>query len=223
MKPLFALTFALSLLLSFVGNISAALATPAPAYEGRRLFVSYCQLCHGVTGKGDGPLAEKMGISPADLNTTVRSRSDTILKKIITGQGRQTITGRDRHNLLSDAMPEWENVFTEPQVEALIAFLRFLSTSKHELMGDPELGYRLYGKYCAVCHGEDGEGDGVMTKMMNIQPADHSNANEMNPISNAGLIDAIEHGKGLYMPAWRNTLTAQEIEALVSYIRLLSN
>lgn len=219
MKPL----FVLAVLLGFVGTVSNAIASPAPAYEGRRLFVSYCQLCHGATGRGDGPLAKKMQIKPADLNTTVRSRSDTILKKIITGQGRQTITGRDRHNLLSDAMPEWENVFTEPQVDALIAFLRFLSTSKHALMGDPELGYRLYKQYCVVCHGEEGEGDGVMTKMLNIQPADHSNANEMNPLSNQLLVELIERGKGQYMPAWRDILTAWEIEALVSYIRLLSN
>ena len=52
---------------------------PPAAYEGRRLFVSYCQLCHGTAGKGDGPLAKVMKISPADLTTTIRSRSDTIL------------------------------------------------------------------------------------------------------------------------------------------------
>jgi mono/diheme cytochrome c family protein len=27
-------------------------ANPPPAYEGRRLYVSYCQLCHGTDGKG---------------------------------------------------------------------------------------------------------------------------------------------------------------------------
>jgi mono/diheme cytochrome c family protein len=42
-------------------------ANPPPAYEGRRLYVSYCQLCHGTGGKGDGPLAKEMQISPADL------------------------------------------------------------------------------------------------------------------------------------------------------------
>ncbi len=54
------------------------LASPPPAYEGRALYVSYCQLCHGIKGKGDGTLAKAMKISPADLTTTVRSRSDTI-------------------------------------------------------------------------------------------------------------------------------------------------
>jgi cbb3-type cytochrome c oxidase subunit III len=197
-------------------------ATPPPAYEGRKLFVSYCQLCHGTAGKGDGPLARTMNISPADLTTTVRSRSDTILKKIISGEGRQTITGRDRHNLLSDAMPEWKNVFNESQIDALIAYLRFLSTSKHELMGDSELGLQIYQKYCTVCHGVEGEGDGIMTRLMGIKPMNHTNPNETNRLSNAELIRSILDGKGQYMPAWRGILSETDAEALVSYIRLLS-
>jgi len=196
---------------------------PPAAYEGRRLYVSYCQLCHGTDGKGDGPLAKAMKISPADLNTTVRSRSDTILTKIITGEGRQTITGRDRHNLLSEAMPEWKDVFTESQVKALIAYLRFLGRSKHELMGDPEHGMQLYQKYCQVCHGIEGDGDGIMTNLMGIMPMDHTNPNETNSLSNEEIANSILDGKKRFMPAWRGILNQDDVEALVSYIRLLSH
>ncbi len=219
MKPLFPLALSTVLL----GYVAEASAFPPPAYEERRLYVSYCQLCHGPGGKGDGPLARKMQITPADLTTTVRARSDTILKKIISGRGRQTITGRDRHNLLSDAMPEWNKVFNDTQIDGLIAYLRFLSRSKHPLAGDPEVGYELYQKYCSVCHGKEGEGDGIMTTMMDIQPADHSNHNEMNPLTNDELAAIIKRGKGQYMPGWKGILAQGEIEALVSYIRLLSN
>lgn len=202
---------------------SRALAEPPPAYEGRRLYVSYCQLCHGPTGKGDGPLARKLQITPADLTTTIRSRSATVLKKIISGEGRQTITGRDRHNLLSDAMPEWSKVFSETQIDALIAYLRFLSRSRHPLMGDPEVGHGIYQQYCAVCHGELGEGDGIMTTLMKISPADHSNPNEIEPFSNDQLVSIIKTGGKKMMPGWDGILSQTEIEALVSYIRLLSH
>jgi len=201
---------------------SVAAAEPPAAYEGRRLYISYCQLCHGDAGKGDGPLAKVMDISPADLTTTVRSRSDTILMKIITGEGRQTITGRDRHNLLSEAMPEWKDVFSESQLKALIAYLRFLSKTRHELMGDPEIGMTLYQKYCRVCHGEGGEGDGIMTQLMGIMPMDHTNPNETSNLDNEEIIVSILDGKGKFMPAWRGVLTQADVEALVSYIRLLS-
>jgi cbb3-type cytochrome c oxidase subunit III len=199
-------------------------ATSLPAaYEGSRLYVSYCQLCHGTDGKGDGPLAKAMKISPADLTTTVRSRSDTILTKIITGEGQQTITGRDRHNLLSEAMPEWEDVFSESQVKALIAYLRFLGRSKYALMGDPELGMQLYQKYCHVCHGVEGDGDGIMTNLIGVMPMDHTNPNETNSLSNEEIANSILDGKSRFMPAWRGILNQNDVEALVSYIRLLSH
>lgn len=199
------------------------LANPPAAYEGRRLYVSYCLLCHGTTGEGDGPLAKAMKISPADLTTTVRSRSDTILKKIITGDGRQTITGRDRHNLLSEAMPEWKGIFSELQIKALIAYVRFLGTKKHDLMGDPEVGMQLYQKYCQVCHGVEGDGDGIMTNLIGVMPMDHTNPNETNSLENKDIVKSILDGKGRYMPAWRDILSQSDVEALVSYIRLLSH
>lgn len=210
------------LLISVVG-ISEVLASPPAAYEGRKLYVSYCLLCHGVDAKGAGPLAKAMKIDPADLTTTVRSRSDTILTKIITGKGRQTITGRDRHNLLNEAMPEWSSVLDDSQVKALIAYLRFLTRSKHELMGDPEVGIQVYQKYCQVCHGEEGDGEGIMTELMGITPMDHTNPNETNTMSNAEIAESILDGKGRYMPAWRGILSEDDVEALVSYIRLLSH
>ena len=211
------------LLLLFTASIPIASANPPPAYEGRRLYVSYCQLCHGTDGKGAGPLAKAMKIQISDLTTTVRSRSDRILKKIITGEGRQTITGRDRHNLLSDAMPEWKGIFDDSEVDALIAYLRFLVSSKHTLMGDPEIGQQLYQKYCYVCHGVEGDGDGIMTNLLGIMPMDHTNPNETNDLRNEDIIKSILDGKGRFMPAWRGTLSQADAEALVSYIRLLSN
>ena len=219
MYRIFSITVFLGLAVNLAGEV---IAEPPPAYEGRRLYVSYCQLCHGTDGKGDGPLATVMQISPADLTTTIRSRSDTILTKIITGEGRQTITGRDRHNLLSEAMPEWKDVFTDSQVKALIAYLRFLGRSEHELMGDPGIGMQLYQKYCQVCHGIEGDGDGIMTELMGITPMDHTNPNETNKLDNERLIDSILDGQGKFMPAWRGILSQSDVEALVSYIRLLS-
>ena len=215
--------YVMGLLTLIVVSTPEVSANPPPAYEGRRLYVSYCQLCHGTDGKGGGPLANAMQISPADLTTTVRSRSDTILMKIITGEGRQTITGRDRHNLLSEAMPEWKDVFSESQVMALIAYLRFLGSAKYDLMGDPEVGMQLYQKYCQVCHGVEGDGDGIMTKLMGIKPMDHTNPNETNSLDNEELVESILDGSGKYMPAWRGILSQSDVEALVSYIRLLSH
>ena len=210
-------------LLIIIGVSAPVTANQPSAYEGRRLYVSYCQLCHGVDGEGDGPLAKAMKISPANLKTTVRSRSDTILTKIITGEGRQTITGRDRHNLLSEAMPKWKEVFTPSQVKSLITYLRFVGRSKHQLLGDPEKGMQIYQKYCQVCHGVEGDGEGIMTNLMGIVPMDLTNSNETESLTNEEIVKSIMDGKKRYMPAWRGILSQDDVESVVSYIRLLSH
>ncbi len=201
---------------------SANAASPNSAYEGQRIFASHCQLCHGPDGKGGGPLASNLGLTPTDLTRTIRSRSDTILRKIISGEDGPTISGRDRHNILTDAMPNWGKVLSDQQIDALIAYMRYLGTSKHELLGDPLLGAELYGNYCAVCHGEEGYGDGVMTQILDMEPLDHTNPVAMNPMTNEELIQAIMTGNGEYMPGWEGLLSQEDVEALVSYIRLLT-
>jgi len=192
------------------------------AFEGQLLFVSHCMICHGSDGKGGGPLAVNLGLDPVDMTRTLRSRSDTILRKIISGEGGQTISGRDRHNVLTDAMPNWGDVLSDSQIDALIAYLRFLSTSKHEMTGDPVLGGEIYRKYCSVCHGEEGYGDGVMTQILDLEPMDHTNPVVINAMSNEEIARAIREGDGQYMPGWKGILKEDEIEALVTYIRLLT-
>ncbi len=34
---------------------------------GRNEFLQYCAVCHGVNGKGKGPMVEQLKIQPADL------------------------------------------------------------------------------------------------------------------------------------------------------------
>ena len=82
-------------------------------------------------------------------------------------------------------------------------------------------GLQLYQKYCYVCHGVDGDGDGIMTNLIGIMPMDHTNPNEIGRIDNIQLIKSILDGKGRFMPAWRGILSQSDVEALVSYIRLL--
>src|SRR5579872_6323354 len=41
--------------------------TNAPSTSGKEMFKSYCAVCHGVDGKGNGPAASAMKTTPADL------------------------------------------------------------------------------------------------------------------------------------------------------------
>jgi cbb3-type cytochrome c oxidase subunit III len=206
-----------------LGTLAAALgigtrpaSAASNAYEGRRLFTTYCLVCHGPKGDGQGPLATALKKSPANfLNADVAKKSDQELYLTIdSGKSHEGILG----------MPRWSTVLPPPQIEDIISYIRFLERSRYPLVGDPQQGRDVYRTYCTVCHGGGGKGDGVMTQLLPIHPADHTNRKAMDAISNEDLARTIADGELVkYMPAWKTVLNAAEIESLVGYIRLLSH
>ena len=70
--------------------------------RGRELYKRQCQSCHGETGTGDGPIAERLGFSPGDLTDAEAMGGQTdgeIFWKIATGRdampGFKTVMGLD--------------------------------------------------------------------------------------------------------------------------------
>lgn len=49
--------------------------TVTDAGSGKEMFNTYCAVCHGIGGKGDGPAATEFKIPPANL-TTLAQRHD---------------------------------------------------------------------------------------------------------------------------------------------------
>jgi cytochrome c oxidase cbb3-type subunit 3 len=86
----------------------------------------------------------------------------------------------------------------------------------------------LYRLYCAQCHGTQGNGQGInqTTDGLGVSPKDHTNAKEMSKLSGGELRLAIADGgdavqKSELMPAWGETLSAEEIDDLALYLRKL--
>jgi len=83
-----------------------------------------------------------------------------------------------------------------------------------------------YDTYCTQCHGINGDGKGVNTPDMSVQPRDHSDGKDMSSRSNEDLFKAIKEGgqalsKSSLMPPWGGILDDDEINGLVSYLRTL--
>ena len=196
-----------------------ATAENGNTFDGRKLFITYCYLCHGANGSGDGPLAEKLKVSPTNLlrSESLKSRSDVELIAII--------DGTQSHNLVTSEMPQWGKILSKQKIRNLFSYVRFLSQSKYPLAGNPEVGAEIYSQYCSACHGKRGRGMGTLTMLLPIKPADHSNGNEMAKLTNVQLMEIISNGAGanLLMPAWKDVLKHSEIRDLVGYIRLLPN
>jgi mono/diheme cytochrome c family protein/plastocyanin len=118
---------------------------------------------------------------------------------------------------------------SDAQVWDLVA-LTWRSNTTPERLAE---GQRLYAQNCAACHGETGQGDGVIapslqkTPMPGMQMTGHETVAPINftdAKNMLGASDAILEGKiirggmGTGMPYWGPILTAEQIQALVDYL-----
>ncbi len=88
------------------------------------------------------------------------------------------------------------------------------------------LGKAIYRYYCQTCHGQTAAGDGFNAYNLDPRPRDLSDPAFYKRKSEADLADAIRRGGagvGLspLMPPWGHTLSAQQIDEVILYLRTL--
>jgi len=92
-----------------------------------------------------------------------------------------------------------------------------------------ELGFQLDNKYCARCHDPESTPERVSNyDNLETKPHPFTEGDTLNKMSDADLTAIISHGgpalnKSALMPPYGYTLSKTEIEALISYIRLISD
>lgn len=74
----------------------------------------------------------------------------------------------------------------------------------------------IYAAKCAKCHGSDGAG---VEKYKKKGVKDFTDAKWQKSRSDAQFTASINKGKGEVMPAWSAKLSAEEIKALVGFVR----
>jgi mono/diheme cytochrome c family protein len=118
MKPLHRLLIVLSL-----AALSAASAAQADEFRtteeasivrGSIVFKTYCILCHGADGEGDGRASKIHNPKPANL--TLSFLTDAQKEMIIRSGGASV--GR------SPVMPAWGEHLTDEQIADVVAYLR---------------------------------------------------------------------------------------------------
>lgn len=84
---------------------------------------------------------------------------------------------------------------------------------------------QVYDFYCAQCHGVNGDGKGInVTKDFATDPRNFTVGAEMSKRTDADIIGVIKDGgpsisKSPLMPPWGSTLTKEEVDGLLAYIR----
>lgn len=106
--------------------------------EGRRLAEINCARCHSIEAEGESPLTDATPFRDIALNYDEMELVDGFMEGLAV-----------RHPL----MPDWE--VTEPQAEALAAFVMSLGPGAKAASDAAIQGFQLLRANCARCHAID--------------------------------------------------------------------
>ncbi len=104
-----------------------AMASAGDAAAGKPLFQANCSSCHGMGGKGDGPVGSVLNPPPRDFTKgdfkydtdgDGKPGTDADLKNVIT-KGALVYGG-------SPLMAPWSSMLTAAQVDDVVAYIRSL-------------------------------------------------------------------------------------------------
>ena len=83
--------------------------TNTPSNSGKEMFNTYCAVCHGKDGKGNGPAASAMKVPPTDLTALAQKNGGKYpsahVASVIRGQAALPSHG-------SQDMPVWGQLFS---------------------------------------------------------------------------------------------------------------
>jgi len=103
------LLFSLVLITGVVVSAQEKKAAPESQYieKGRKLFNQYCATCHGITARGEGPVAAALKVGPPDL-TALQHAGEKFpfyhVQTKIDGEKEVTAHGTSK-------MPVWGTIF----------------------------------------------------------------------------------------------------------------
>jgi mono/diheme cytochrome c family protein len=142
---------------------------------GRDSFELYCAACHGVSGRGDGPVAAQLRARPADLTSLARRSGGAFpadqVRDFIVGTGRAL----PAHG--TTEMPVWGPMFRAFESDArarerignLVAYIESIQLPS---TGPGDSGNQLFRTYCATCHGANARGNGPLADQLRNPPPD---------------------------------------------------
>jgi mono/diheme cytochrome c family protein len=176
--------------------------------QGEALYLRHCADCHGRQGRGNGPVGRALGLQVPSLGRPelFTGRSDDALIALLAGAPLSV--SLDAANLTA----------TEEELSAIAAYLSQLPTIPWERVNN---GQGLYDAFCLACHGLYARGDGQLVARLPTFPRDLSAPQYQGQISDADLLRIIAEGRGL-MPGVRDLVSIDQMEAIVTYVRLLS-
>jgi len=101
---------------------------------------------------------------------------------------------------------------------AVLGSARFNSSTTNAGAAAPFDAAALYNSKCAKCHGRDGRAQSLHAK--HVHARDLTTADWQNDVSDERIFNSISNGKGK-MPSFKKSLSEDQINSLVTYVRRL--
>ena len=211
---------------------------------GSGVYYQNCFYCHGDLLDGKGHFAKGLNPLPTnflDVGTIAQLQESFLFWRITTG-GPGLPTGGMPWN---SAMPVWHEMLSEEEVWQVITFLydyveqvprmwdqatsRAVTGMKDKIAAQRAKmdSKDIYQFRCAVCHGEDGAGDGPAADALTPRPRDFTqgllkfktSAGSLPP-RDEDLFTIIKYGlTGTSMPGWSSLLTDAQIKGLIPVLK----
>ena len=211
---------------------------------GRHVYFTNCFYCHGALLDGNGHFAKGFNPMPTnfqDVGTIAQLQEAFLFWRIATGGPGLP----EESTPWNSAMPVWHEMLNENEIWHVITFLydyigqvprmsepkasKVITSMKNKIQSQRAkmTGAEIYLFRCAVCHGEEGDGDGIAAEFLYPKPRDFTNAifkyktspGEL-PARDEDLFNTIKYGlTGTSMPAWKTLLTDEQINRLIPVIK----
>ena len=212
---------------------------------GQGVYYAECVHCHGDHLDGLGMFAG--GIVPAPTNFRAPGALSQWREAYVFWRVAKGGAGLPRASApWESTMPEYEEILSEEQIWQVIAFL-YDRVGQVPTLRDPQAtaamselrdqrqaqrasleGAELYQFYCAVCHGEEGAGDGLAAKYLYPAPRDFTigifkyktSPVEREQPGDDDLFNTIKGGlPRTGMPPWGVMLTDEQIRSVVPVVK----
>jgi mono/diheme cytochrome c family protein len=219
-------------------SLAAAIAScrnepnAARLMSGGQAYLAECAICHGTSGRGNGPLSPSI----VGAHMTPPAVLDSARVASLGRNGLRRAMESGAHQRPGSSMPLWGPFLGPKWLGRIADWVRVMpsqsSREREEVaryLGAPGdgSGRSTYVLYCSGCHGPQGGGDGFFSAniaaRMNpptlrgeaLAAMDPAKLMEMVAMGGAHAPDAAT------MPGWLHAIPEEDREALVTYLKTL--
>jgi mono/diheme cytochrome c family protein len=172
--------------------------TVPPPGSGSAVWASNCIKCHGAAGKPVVAGAPDLS-DPVWCWTRTPKEFFSSLETSPAHTGPNGVVGMDRQSLWNATYYAW---------------------TLHSSVSDVVQGGALFGRYCSVCHGTKGRGDGNLVPDINPRPRVFVEFGWMVDKTDQRLYISISDGRPpSAMPGWKTILSPTQRIQIINYIR----